>query len=106
MNLQVQFTGVAAPAYDGWKSTDTAPQSGWSSGAITGLGAQGYWHEIGTMDPSPGGTYIVGVQDSNISVRVEVAVLRAQGEAPVNLDDLTAIAQAQVRMVLDRLKKP
>lgn len=106
IGLQVQFAPDIGQGYNEWKSTDTAPQTGWSSGTITGLGTQGYWHAADTMDPSPGATYIVGVQDSNISVRVEVAVLRAQGEAPVNLDDLKAIAQSQVRTVLDRLKKP
>jgi len=106
ISLEVQFAPGIGQGYDQWKSTDTAPQPGWSSGTITGLGAQGYWHAADTTDPSPGATYIVGMQDSNISVRVQVAVLRAQGEAPLNLDDLKAIAQSQVRMVLVRLKKP
>lgn len=106
IGLQVQFTGAAGPpAYDGWKSTDTTPQPGWSSGTITGLGARGFWHAIGTTDTGSGGTYIVGVQDSNISVRVEVAVHRAHGEAPVDERDLATIAQSQARTVLDRLRK-
>lgn len=107
IGLQVQLTGASGPAaYDGWKSTDTAPQQGWSSGAIAGLGAQSYWHAIGTTDTGSGGSYILGVQDSNISVRVEVAVHRARGEAPVNEHDLAVIAQSQARAVLDRLGKP
>lgn len=107
ISLQVQLTGASGPpAYDRWKSTDTTPQPGWSSGTITGLGAQSYWHAIGTTDTGPGGSYIVGTQDSNISVRVEVAVLRARGEAPINEHELATIARSQARAALDRLKKP
>ncbi|MEV2224838.1 hypothetical protein AB0E01_33890 [Nocardia vinacea] len=106
IGLQAQITGaVAAPAYDRWKQTDTAATgSGRASGEVTGIGAQGYWH-IAATDTSNGMTYIVGVQDSNVSVRVEVAVLRAKGEAPVNRDELAAIAENQVRRALDGLKK-
>jgi len=106
IGLQAQFTGaVAAPAYDRWKQTDTAATgSGRASGEITGIGAQGYWHTA-TTDTSNGMTYVVGVQDSNVSVRVEVAVLRAKGEPPVNRDELATIAENQARRALDGLKK-
>lgn len=105
IGLQAQITGAdAAPAYDHWKQTDTAATgSGRASGEITGIGAQGYWHTA-TTDTSNGMTYIVGVQDSNVSVRVEVAVLRAKGEPPVNRDELATIAENQARRALDGLK--
>lgn len=106
IGLQAQITGAAAaPAYDRWKQTDTAatgPGRAW--GEITGIGAQGYWY-IAATDTSNGMTYIVGVQDSNVSVRVEVAVLRAKGEPPVNRDELATIAENQARRALDGLKK-
>ncbi|WP_157172396.1 hypothetical protein [Nocardia pneumoniae] len=105
ISLQAQFTGAAAPAYDRWKQTDTsAAGSGRASGEVTGIGAQGYWHTA-TTDTSNGMTYIVGAQDSNVSVRVEVAILRAKGEPPVNRDELAAIAENQARKTLDGLKK-
>ncbi|MFE7802556.1 hypothetical protein [Nocardia sp. NPDC057440] len=105
ISLQAQFTGAeSAPAYDRWKQTDTAATgAGLASGEVTGIGAQGYWH-IATTDTSNGMTYIVGVHDSNISVRVEVAVLRAKGEPPVNRDDLDTIATNQARQALNGLK--
>ncbi|MGK8557583.1 hypothetical protein [Nocardia gipuzkoensis] len=106
ISLQVQFTGAdAAPAYDHWKQTDTsAAGSGRASGEVTGIGAQGYWHTA-TTDTSNGMTYIVGAQDSNVSVRVEVAILRAKGEPPVNRDELATIAENRARKALDGLQK-
>lgn len=101
IGLRAQITGTgAAPAYDNWKQTDTrATGSGRASGEVTGIGAQGYWH-IATTETSNGMTYIVGAQDSNVSVRVEVAVLRAKGEPPVDRDELAAIAENQARKAL------
>ncbi|WP_433626343.1 hypothetical protein [Nocardia sp. CA-120079] len=105
IGLQAQITGADAPAYDRWKQTDTtATGSGRAWGEVTGIGAQGYWHTAST-DTGNGMTYIVGVQDSNVSVRVEVAVLRAKGERPVNRDELAGIAESQARRALDGLKK-
>ncbi|WP_157110174.1 hypothetical protein [Nocardia anaemiae] len=106
VGLQAQITGAdAAPAYDRWKQTDTVTTgSGLASGEVTGIGAQSYWHTA-TTDTGNGMTYIVGVQDSNVSVRVEVAVLRAKGEPPVNRDELAGIAENQARRALDGLKK-
>ncbi|MBF6467337.1 hypothetical protein IU427_19430 [Nocardia beijingensis] len=106
IGLQAQCTGPdAAPVYDRWKQTDTgATGPGRASGEVTGIGAQGYWHTA-TTDTSNGMTYILGAQDSNVSVRVEVAVLRAKGEAPVNRADLATIAENQARKALDGLRK-
>ncbi|MGY2091795.1 hypothetical protein [Nocardia gipuzkoensis] len=50
-------------------------------------------------------TYIVAAQDSNVSVRIEVAVLRAKGEPSVNREELATIAENQARKALDGLKK-
>ncbi|MGY1898703.1 hypothetical protein ACW9HR_22460 [Nocardia gipuzkoensis] len=106
IGLQAQFTGAdAAPAYDRWKQTDTsATGSGRASGEVTGIGTQGYWHTA-TTDTGNGMTYIVAAQDSNVSVRIEVAVLRAKGEPPVNREELATIAENQARKALDGLKK-
>ncbi|MGK8491251.1 hypothetical protein [Nocardia asiatica] len=105
ISLQAQITGVgASPAYDRWKQTDTAGGAGRASGEITGIGVQGYWHTA-TTDTGNGMTYIVGAQDSNVSVRVQVAVLRAKGEPPPNRSELATIAENQARKALDGLKK-
>ncbi|MFC0544432.1 hypothetical protein [Kutzneria chonburiensis] len=104
IGVSAEFTSAGeSPGYDRWNAT---VQPGWTKGTIPGLGAQNYWLGIAGTAQSPGGSYIVRVQDSNVSVEVQVAVLRAHGEDPAKLDDLAAIAQSQVRAVLDRLKKP
>lgn len=106
IGVRVEFTSAGEPpAYDEWNRTGAA-QKGWSTGTIPGLGARNNWRGSAVTDPSPGASYFVGVQDGNVSVEVQVAVLRARGEGPLNLDDLSAIAQPQVRTVLDRLRHP
>ncbi|MBB1156842.1 hypothetical protein [Amycolatopsis dendrobii] len=91
------------PAYEQW---NTKPAQGWTSGTIAGLGTRNYWRAGSTTEPGPGASYIVGVEDSNVTVEIQVAVHRAPGEAPLKMDDLSSIAQVQTRAVLDRLKKP
>lgn len=105
IGFQAEFTSAGEPPeYDKWDNTGLQP--GWSTGTIPGLGARNYWRGIAATDPAPGASYIVRVQDSNVSVEVQVAVHRAPGEGPLKLDDLSAIAQSQARAVLDRLKQP
>jgi len=105
IGVLVEFTSAGEPpGYDKWNNAGAA-QQGWSTGTIPGLGARNYWRGIAVTDPAPGASYIVGVQDSNVSVQVQVAVHRAPGEDPLKLDDLSAIAQSQARTVLDRLKQ-
>ncbi|MEV6606675.1 hypothetical protein [Kutzneria sp. NPDC051319] len=104
IGVSVDFTSAGQPPdYDRWNNN---VQPGWSTGTIPGLGARNHWVGIAGTDPSPGGSYVVRVQDDNVSVEVQVAVLRARGEDPPKLDDLATIAQSQTRTVLDRLKKP
>ncbi|QUQ65009.1 hypothetical protein [Kutzneria sp. CA-103260] len=104
IGVTVEFTSAGEPpGYDKWNNTGAA-QQGWSTGTIPGLGARNYWRGIAVTDPAPGASYVVGVQDSNVSVEVQVAVHRARGEDPLKLDDLSAIAQSQARTVLDRLR--
>ncbi|MFI9388062.1 hypothetical protein [Kutzneria sp. NPDC052558] len=104
IGVSVEFTSAGQPpGYDQWN--DTA-QPGWSTGTIPGLGARNRWRGIAGTDPSPGANYVIAVQDANVSVKVQVAVLRARGEAPPKLDDLSAIGESQMRAVLDRLKQP
>jgi hypothetical protein len=106
IGVRVEFTSAGEPpGYDRWNNAG-AVQPGWSTGTIPGLGARNHWRGIAVTDPAPGASYVVGVQDSNVSVEVEVAVHRARGESPLELDDLSAIAQSQARTVLDRLKQP
>ncbi|MBB5896389.1 hypothetical protein ACFFS4_29050 [Kutzneria kofuensis] len=106
IGVRVEFTSAGEPpGYDRWNNAGAA-QQGWSTGTIPGLGARNYWRGIAVTDPAPGASYVVGVQDSNVSVEVQVAVHRARGEGPLKLDDLSAIAQSQARTVLERLKQP
>ncbi|WP_157186187.1 hypothetical protein [Nocardia jiangxiensis] len=108
ISLQVQFTGVAGPPkYDEWKSTDTVPQQGASSGDLTGLGTRSYWYAGHlTAADANSDSYAVGVQDSNVSLKVEVGIRRARGEAEASRDDLATIATSQARTTLDKLRKP
>ncbi|MEV8441397.1 hypothetical protein AB0425_28795 [Actinosynnema sp. NPDC051121] len=78
----------------------------WNTGTIPGLGARNHWRAIAVTDPVPGASYIVAVQDGNVSVEIQVAVRRARGDGPPALDDLSAIARSHARSVLDRLKRP
>ncbi|RDI53939.1 hypothetical protein [Nocardia mexicana] len=107
IGLQAEITGAAGThAYDRWRQTDTATtRAGRASGEVTGIGSQAYWH-TSTTDTGNAMTYIVGAQDSNASVRVEVAVLRAAGEPPLNRDELGTIAENQARRALDGLRRP
>ncbi|MEV6560895.1 hypothetical protein AB0M22_34605 [Nocardia sp. NPDC051756] len=108
ISVQVEFTNAGvAPTYDKWRQQDTAAAgAGRGSGDVTGIGAQGYWRSaVGDSSVSNGTTYIVGVQDSNVSVRVTVAVLRAKGEPTVGVDELDSITRSQVRLALDGLRK-
>ncbi|MFI5718020.1 hypothetical protein [Nocardia sp. NPDC051750] len=107
IELEAEFTATgAAPAYDEWKRGHTADaEPGHASGATTGLGAQGYWATwVKDQEYYGGMTYIVGVQDSNVSVKVKIAVLRQLGEPQVSLDELGAIARSQAQRALDGLK--
>ncbi|BDT99484.1 hypothetical protein IFM12276_25130 [Nocardia sputorum] len=107
IDLRVEFTTAgAAPAYDDWKRQDTTPGSGSGSGELTGIGAQGYWHtSVSEFSYTTGMDYLVGVQDSNVSVRVRIPILRQHGEPPVNPDELGAIARNQAKQALDGLRK-
>lgn len=107
IDLSVEFTTAGgAPAYDDWKRQDTTTGPGSGSGEVTGIGAQGYWHSaVSESSYTTGMDYLVGVQDSNVSVRVRIPVLRQHGEPPVNLDELGAVARNQARQALDGLRK-
>ncbi|MFF3228804.1 hypothetical protein ACFYV7_38830 [Nocardia suismassiliense] len=75
-------------------------------GDITGIGTQGYWHTaVSDSSHTTGTDYVVGVQDSNVSVRVRIPILRQHGEPSVNLDELGTIARNQAQQTLNRLKK-
>ncbi|MGW4845762.1 hypothetical protein [Nocardia brasiliensis] len=108
IDLRVEFTTAGtAPAFDEWKRKDTGTTgSGLSSGDVPGIGAQGYWHTaVSDSSSSTGMDYVVGVQDSNVSVRVRIPILRQHGEPPVHLDEVGAIARNQVQRALDALRK-
>jgi hypothetical protein len=107
IDLRVEFTTAgAAPAYNDWKRQDTTTGSGADSGEITGIGAQGYWHSaVSDSSYTTGMDYVVGVQDSNVSVRVRIPILRQHGEPSVDLDELGTIARNQAQRALDGLRK-
>lgn len=103
ISVLAEFTSAGEPPeYDNFQNAGAA--QGWSTGTIPGLGAHNYWRGLAVTDPAPAATYVVAVQDSNVSVQVQVAVHRAPGEPPLKLSDLSAIARSQTRTVLDRLK--
>ena len=105
INFEARFT---EGAYAEWKDEDAGTTgAGLASGAVTGIGAEGYWHTV-IIDPETetsygGGDYIVAVQDSNVAVRVRIAVLRQPGEPAVSWDEVGAMAKAQVKRALDGL---
>ncbi|MCX4098475.1 hypothetical protein [Nocardia sp. alder85J] len=107
ISLQVQFTDTTAvPAYDRWSLDDTAPGPDRDVDAVSGIGARGYRrYDIETTDQAAGVSATVGVQDSNVSVRVEVAVLRSDQQSPAEGDELVTIAENQARATLDGLRK-
>ncbi|WP_141692042.1 hypothetical protein [Nocardia brasiliensis] len=108
IDLRVEFTAAgAAPAYDEWKRKDTTTTgSGLDSGDVPGIGARGYWHTaVSDSSSTTGMDYVVGVQDSNVSVRVRIPLLRQHGEPPVHLDEVGAVARNQAQRALDALRK-
>lgn len=103
INFEARFT---EGAYEEWKDEDTSDTgAGKASGEVTGIGAEGYWHTVSIApgDSYGGGDYIVAVQDSNVSVRVRIAVLRQPGEPPVSWDEVGAMARSQVQRALNGL---
>lgn len=105
IGVSVEFTSAGEPpGYDRWNAGTAQP--GWSTGTIPGLGARNHWRGTAVTDPAPAASYIVAVQDDNVSVEVQVAVHRARGDGAPALDDLAAIALSHARSVLDRLERP
>jgi hypothetical protein len=107
LELEAEFTtGGANPAYDSWKDDDTETTgSGLASGDVTGLGAQAYWHSEIETSGDVGRTYIIAVQDSNVSVRVRFTLLRVAGEPPVSWAEMNAVARSEIQQALNGLKK-
>lgn len=102
INFEAAFTDSA---YDEWKDKDTATSgAGATSGKITGLGAEGYWHSEIADTGTVGMDYIVAVRDSNLSVRVRLALLRQPGEPPVTWEEMAAVARPQVEHAMTRLR--
>lgn len=107
ITLDVSFNGAyGKPDYESWKSYDTGTTgSGRSSGDVSGIGSQGYWHAE-TRDYSSFSVldYTVAVQDSNVSVKVKISVDRGEGET-VSKEDVARVAKDQVQQALNGLKK-
>ncbi|WP_249645624.1 hypothetical protein [Nocardia sputi] len=105
MSVEAQFTnGTAPPFYDHWKHADVAtpaPES--DSGAVIGIGAQGYWYSEVRGDLVADMTYVVCVQDGNVSVRVRISLTREKDFPVVRRDELDSIARSQARRALDGL---
>ncbi|MFC9893008.1 hypothetical protein ACFVMC_04875 [Nocardia sp. NPDC127579] len=109
ISLDVSFLGDGSFAdhdYDNWKQYDTGTTgSGLSSGDVTGIGEKGYWHsEVRDYSSSAITEYTVAVQDSNVSIKVEISVDRADGDS-FDKEELGEVAKAQVRKALTGLQK-
>ncbi|MBF6223204.1 hypothetical protein IU479_34580 [Nocardia abscessus] len=50
-------------------------------------------------------TYVVCVQDGNVSVRVRISLTREKDSPVVRRDELDSIARSQVRRTLDGLRE-
>lgn len=107
MSVEAEFTdGTAAPFYDHWKHADVAtPESGSASGEVTGIGNQGYWYSEVRGDLVANMTYVVCVQDGNVSVRVKILLTREKGSPAVRRDELDSIARSQARRTLEGLRE-
>lgn len=104
--LDVEFTNGSAPSsYANWKrgyAAKTGP--GVTSGPVTGIGAQGFWHSEVYGDLVIATRYALCVQDDNVSVRIRLDFSRQQGVAPVDRNVLEPIAEAEARKALNGLK--
>ncbi|MEV5836164.1 hypothetical protein [Nocardia sp. NPDC052112] len=107
MSVEAEFTnGAAAPYYDHWQHADVAtPEAESASGAVTGIGNQGYWYSEVRGNLVANMAYVVCVQDGNVSVRVKISLTREQGSPAVRRDELDSIARSQVRRTLDGLRE-
>ncbi|MFI6366745.1 hypothetical protein ACIBG0_28800 [Nocardia sp. NPDC050630] len=107
MSVEAEFTnGAAPPFYDHWKHADVAtPEAESASGEVTGLGNQGYWYSEVRGNLVANITYVVCVQDGNVSVRVKISLTREQGSPAVRREELDSIARSQVRRTLDGLRE-
>lgn len=73
-------------------------------GAVTGIGTQGFWHSEVFGDLVTNTTYVVCVQDGNVSVRVRLNFTREKGVSAVGRNDLEPIAESQARKTLNGLR--
>ncbi|MGY1898702.1 hypothetical protein [Nocardia gipuzkoensis] len=107
MSVEAEFTnGAAAPFYDHWKHDDVeTPGAELDSGAVTGIGDQGYWYSEVRGNLVANMTYVVCVQDGNVSVRVRISLTREKDSPVVRRDELDSIARSQVRRTLDGLRE-
>ncbi|MGY1945110.1 hypothetical protein [Nocardia asiatica] len=107
MSVEAEFTsGTAPPFYDHWKHADVAtpaPES--ESGDVIGIGEQGYWYSEVRGDLVADMTYVVCVQDGNVSVRVRISLTREKGSPAVRRDELDSIARSQASRALDGLRE-
>ncbi|MEU8894983.1 hypothetical protein [Nocardia sp. NPDC048505] len=109
IDLEVSFLGDGSFAkhdYDNWKDYDTGTTgTGRSSGEVTGIGEKGYWHsEVRDYSSYAMTEYTVAVQDSNVSIKVEISVDRADGDS-FNKEEVAQVAKEQVRKALAGLQK-
>lgn len=103
ITFEAEFTqGGADPAYDGWKERDTATTA--ACGDVTGIGAEAYWCKDQADTSDTRVSYVVAVQDSNISAYVRLAVSLAEGEPPISWDELDSIARTQLQKAMDGLR--
>ncbi|MBF6087644.1 hypothetical protein [Nocardia cyriacigeorgica] len=93
------------PRFDMWKQFDTGTTgTGYDHGTVSDIGERGYYatqehtysYIPSTLD------HVVAVNDSNISVKVEISV---SSMSSFDRDGIDAAARAQVKKVLDALRK-
>ena len=105
LTLDVAFDGeFTSYGYEDWKKSDTATTgSEYNSGAVTGLGEQGYFASH-AMDYSSFDTldYSVAATDSNVSVKVN---LNITADGTINQTQVDQICRNQVEKVMDSLRK-
>lgn len=103
ISLDAEFT---QDAYDDWKQRDTATTgAGLASGDVTGLGSRGYWRSETDDTSKTRLSYLVAVQDDNVSVRVRLSLSLGDGEPPVTWEEMNTVVRAEIQLALDALRK-
>jgi hypothetical protein len=103
ITFEAEFTQSGTDlAYDQWQERDRATTK--ACGVVTGIGERGYWCRDQADTSNTRVSYLVAVQDSNVSVSVRLAISLAEGEPPVDWNELDSIAKSEVQRALAGLR--